>query len=117
MNLNRHIDNSIINHFKNYDEILILLGSRQTGKTTLVKRLFPSARYLLVDNEPVRKSLETYDINVYKTIIKNTDQELIIDEIHQLSDPGRAAKIIYDQTQVQLVLTGSSACNIKNKTT
>lgn len=42
---------------------------------------------------------------------------MIIDEIQELRDPGRAAKIIYDQMpNIHLILTGSSALNIKNKT-
>lgn len=42
--------------------------------------------------------------------------ELIIDEIHLMSDPGRAAKIIFDQLPVKLIITGSSSFHIKNKT-
>jgi uncharacterized protein len=117
MIFNRQIDEQIKSHFNKYREILILLGSRQSGKTTLIQRLFPDSMYLLVDNEPIRKILESYDINVYKTFIKNTSKTIVIDEIHLLSDPGRAAKIIYDQIpDIQLVITGSSSLNIKNRT-
>lgn len=116
MNFKRHLDSTIKQHFKNYKEVLILLGSRQTGKTTLVKKTFPQAQYLLVDNEPVRRALETYDINTYKGILELQSGELIIDEIHLLSDPGRAAKILYDQMPVKLIITGSSSFHIKNKT-
>jgi uncharacterized protein len=117
MKYTRQIDNQIISHFQKYREILILLGSRQCGKTTLLKRLFPNSLYLLVDNEPIRKILESYDINVYKSLVKDTTKTTIIDEIHLLSDPGRAAKIIYDQIPgVQLIITGSSSLNIKNRT-
>lgn len=117
MEIARHIDNQLKNHFIKYKEILILLGSRQCGKTTLVKKIFPEALYMLVDNEPVRKALESYDINLYKTIIKPESKTVIIDEIHLLSNPGRAAKIIYDQMpDIKLILTGSSSFHIKNKT-
>ncbi len=45
------------------------------------------------------------------------DQDVvIIDEIHQIRDPGRAAKILYDSLHVKLVLTGSSSFHIKNRT-
>ncbi len=59
----RHLEQHLRSHFTKYREILILLGSRQSGKTTLITRVFPNARYLLADNEPVRKFLETYDDN------------------------------------------------------
>ena len=39
MNFNRHLDKQIQQHFKSYKEVLTLLGSRQSGKTTLLNRL------------------------------------------------------------------------------
>jgi len=113
----RHIDNKIKNHFQKYKEVIVLLGSRQTGKTTLVRRIFPKATYLLVDNEPVLKMLESYDINTYQNALADKKKEIIIDEIHLLSNPGRAAKIIYDQMPgIKLIITGSASFSIKNKT-
>jgi predicted AAA+ superfamily ATPase len=115
--MQRHLDYKIKQHFKQYKQVLILLGSRQVGKTTIVKKIFPQADYLLVDNEPIKKILESYDIESYKTLINKEEGEIIIDEIHLLSDPGRAAKIIYDQMPgARLIITGSSSFHIKNKT-
>lgn len=116
MNKERHIDAELETHFDRYNEILILLGSRQSGKTTLVKRIFPRANYLLADNEPVKKLLESYDANSYRTLLNTGHGILIIDEIHQISDPGRAAKILYDELGCRLVLTGSSSFHLKNRT-
>jgi predicted AAA+ superfamily ATPase len=90
------------------------MGARQVGKTTLLKRLFPDATYFLIDNDPVRKNFETYDIHSYNQFIGSKNKQVIIDEIQLLSDPGRAAKILFDQIpQMQLIITGSSALNIK----
>ena len=118
MRQGRHIDKAIIEHFNQNKEILILLGARQVGKTTLLKRLFPGAHYLLVDNESVKNNLERYDVSIYKQILPTQTTKLIIDEIHLLSDPGRAAKIIYDQIpNINLIITGSSSLQIKNRAT
>lgn len=96
---------------------MLLLGSRQVGKTTILKRLFPNAQYFLLDNDPVRKNFETYDIHSYRQFINPQTEYVVIDEIQLLEDPGRAAKIIYDQLpDIRLVITGSAALNIKNKT-
>jgi len=115
--MKRHLDEKIKQHFKKYKQILILLGSRQVGKTTLVKKIFPQGSYFLVDNEPIKRILETYDIESYKTLINKQAKEIIIDEIHMLENPGRAAKIIYDQLEnVRMIITGSSSFHIKNKT-
>ena len=115
--MKRHLDTKISQHFKKYKQVLILLGSRQVGKTTLVKKIFPDADYFLVDNEPIKKILESYDIESYKTIINKSSKEIIIDEIHLLDNPGRAVKIIYDQLEnIRIIITGSSSFHIKNKT-
>jgi hypothetical protein len=115
--MKRHLDEKIKQHFKKYKQILILLGSRQVGKTTLVKKIFPRGSYFLVDNEPIKRILETYDIESYKTLINKQAKEIIIDEIHMLENPGRAAKIIYDQLEnVRMIITGSSSFHVKNKT-
>jgi len=88
------------------------------GKTTLVKKIFPEADYLVVDNDPVRNALERYDPAVYRQLLSVGSQYTVIDEIHKLTDPGRCAKIFYDQMgERRLVITGSSAFNIKNKAT
>jgi len=118
MKQDRHIDKAILKHFIQNKEILILLGARQVGKTTLLKRLFPDAHYLLVDNETVKGNLEKYDISIFKQILPTQTTKLIIDEIHLLSDPGRAAKIIYDQMPyINVIITGSSSLQIKNRAT
>jgi len=95
--IKRHIDDTIQSHFIPGRQILLLLGARQVGKTTLLKRLFPEAQYFLLDNDPERANFQTYDINSYRQFIHTESKTVIIDEIQLLPDPGRAAKIIYDQ--------------------
>jgi predicted AAA+ superfamily ATPase len=115
MSNRRQLDETIRTHFAKYKQALVLLGARQVGKTTILKKIFPNAQYLLVDNEGTRRVLESYDINSYRQILAN-NKEIIIDELHLLTDPGRAVKIIYDQLEdVRLIVTGSSALHIKNK--
>lgn len=112
----RHLDQALAGHFSKYNEVLVLLGARQVGKTTILKRIFPEAYYLMVDNEPIKRALEQYDPTVYKQLLNKDSGIVVLDEIHKLNDPGRAAKIFYDQLpQFKLIITGSSAFNIKNK--
>lgn len=113
----RYIDSTLQSHFAQGRQIMLLLGARQVGKTTLLKRLFPQAQYFLLDNDPIRANFQTYDIHSYRQFIRPEQKTVIIDEIQLLPDPGRAAKIIYDQmSDVQLIITGSSALNIKHHT-
>ena len=117
MNIQRHIDDKVTQHFDKYRQILLLMGPRQIGKTTILNKIFPQAKYFLLDEDPVRKIFETYDSNVYKQNFSDNEY-VILDEIHLLGDPGRAAKIIYDLLpNKKLIITGSSSFNIKHKTT
>ena len=114
----RHLDDTITTHIQSLKEVLILLGARQVGKTTLLQRLFPHAQYATVDNEHVRHILDRYDITAYRELVPQGTTLLILDEVHLLKDPGRAVKIFYDQMpSVRLIVTGSSAFWIKNRAT
>lgn len=118
MQYNRHIDTQLQAHIGSLKEAVVLLGARQVGKTTLLTKLFPHAVYTTVDNEQTKSILERYDISAYRTLVPEKTGIVIIDEIHLISDPGRAAKIIYDQMpNVHLIVTGSSSLTIKNRAT
>src|SRR3989344_4818577 len=115
-NLRRVLDLKLKCHFGTYKQVLVLLGARQVGKTTILRKIFPQAQYLSVDSDPICDVLNRYDPEAYKQILKPDSKLIVIDEIHKLSNPGRAAKIIYDQIpEYKLIITGSSAFNIKNK--
>ncbi len=112
----RILDKKLKNHFSKYKQAIVLLGARQVGKTTILRKLFPDAKYLLVDESSIFNILETYSSDSYKSLIGNADM-IFIDELHLLSNPGRAVKLIYDQLpSVKVVVTGSSSLHIKNKT-
>ncbi len=113
----RHLSQRLASHFDTYQEALILLGARQVGKTTILRRIFKEAQYLNVDNDPIKNALDRYDPVVYQQLLASSPRTVIIDEMQRLRDPGLAVKIIYDQLPgYQLVITGSSVFNIKNKT-
>jgi len=117
-NISRHLDGQLLNHFKKYKQAIVLLGPRQAGKTTLVKRLFPQAFYLTCDNEPVKKAFESYDIHYYRQIIPASTTYFILDEANLLENPGRVGKILVDQLpQLHIIITGSSSLTIRQKTT
>lgn len=114
----RHLDQALLDHAKTLKEVIVLLGARQVGKTTILQRLFPGAHYVMVDNEHVRSILDRYDITAYRQLVPAGAKILVLDELHLLKDPGRAAKIIYDQMpQIRLIVTGSSSFWIKNRAT
>jgi len=98
---------------------IVLLGARQTGKSTLVRELIKdrseNTLWLNADNEPVRQSLEVQNVEVLRSLLGNA-AIVVIDEAQRIHNIGITAKIIIDQlAEKQLILTGSSALELANE--
>ena len=97
---------------------ILLLGPRQTGKTTLIQELIKQKKYLFLNgDDPVTKDmLEGVGTSKLKSIIG--DHTIVfIDEAQRIPGIGLTLKLITDQfKQVQLVVSGSSALEINDKT-
>lgn len=97
---------------------LILLGPRQVGKTTLIKELLQGMDYLFLngDDPDVRNLLDGAGSSKLKAIIGRF-KVVFIDEAQRITGIGLTAKIITDQfTEVQLIVSGSSALEINDAT-
>lgn len=95
---------------------IILLGSRQTGKTTLLKEISSRQEnkvlWLDADEPFVRKQLADVNIADLKRLI-GPNKMLVIDEAQQIKNIGITLKLITDHFQeVQLVVSGSSALEL-----
>jgi len=98
---------------------IILLGPRQVGKTTFLKALIKDrndALWLNADESDIQALFE----NGTSTRLKNyfgSNKIIVIDEAQTLKDVGIKLKIIIDSIpDIQVIATGSSAFEIKNKT-
>lgn len=96
-----------------------LWGSRQTGKTTLLKQLFPGARYydlllsevyhkLLLHPGQIREELIASDING-----ESRKFPVIIDEIQKLPALLDEVHWLIENRRIRFVLCGSSARKLK----
>lgn len=98
---------------------ILLLGPRQVGKTTLMKRVFEAntdkALWLNADNPDDRELLNA--INSSRAIELFQPKTLvIIDEAQRLENSGLTLKIIHDSCPgIQLVATGSSSFELSDK--
>lgn len=98
---------------------IILVGSRQVGKTTLLGELVRQSdkRILSLNcDEPEVQTMLT-DTNVAKlrTIIGNNEL-VVIDEAQKVNNIGLTLKLIVDNIKdVQVVATGSSAFELRNR--
>jgi len=97
---------------------ILLVGARQVGKTTLIKEVLRGMDVLFLDaDDPlVRTRLSTPNTKEIETIIGRS-RLVFIDEAQRLENIGLTAKIIHDQfPDVQLVMSGSSAFELRNRT-
>lgn len=99
---------------------IIVLGPRQTGKTTLLKQI--SGRYAdditwLDAEEPlVRNQLTSANISELKKLINNK-KILVIDEAQLIKNIGSTLKLIVDHIpEVQVLVSGSSALELAQET-
>lgn len=118
MEIKRYLKDTIAEKlFKN--KAIILIGARQIGKTTLLKELLSSYENTLFldgDDRIIRELLQNPSTEEIKNIIGN-HKIVFIDEVQRINNIGLTSKIIVDQfKEVQLILSGSSAFDIKNKT-
>jgi uncharacterized protein len=85
--------------------IVVLTGARQTGKTTLVKRLFPNLRYINLDAPENREALRSLSTFAWEKTIGNA----VIDEAQKEPVAFEKVKYAFDEGGIHFtVLTGSS---------
>jgi len=110
-------------------EIIFLLGTRQTGKTSLTKLVAEASRFkpeeiFFFDFED-KETRTLFDIGSVSALshlmrLEGIDparpQLLIFDEIQLLSDPSNLLKLLHDHfPALTIVATGSSSLQIKHK--
>jgi predicted AAA+ superfamily ATPase len=116
LNLERDLT-QILREKWNSGKVLILIGPRQVGKTTLLKSLCEAEEsYLFIngDNADDRLQLENAGENKLRNIIGKY-QTVFFDEAQRINNIGIILKIIHDQIpDVRLLVSGSSALEISN---
>ncbi len=110
MDKNRHIA-SKINQLLEMFPVVVIIGSRQCGKSTLVKQLKPDWKYYDLES-PDDYQLITGDPIAFFTL---NSQQLIIDEAQQYSEIFPVLRGVIDadrKTKGRFILTGSSSPKI-----
>lgn len=100
------------------DKAIILLGPRQTGKSTLLKQLTPLFKtpvlWMNGDDADVRNLLASPTSTVIKNIIGKA-ATWVIDEAQRIENIGLCIKIAVDNIKtVKVIATGSSAFELAN---
>ena len=97
-------------------KIVILLGARQVGKTTLLKSLFDSDSILWLNGDEldVQNLFETLSAQRFKVYL-GTKKIVVIDEAQRISNIGLRLKVLADSLpDLQIFATGSSSFDFAN---
>ncbi len=115
--INRVLKQQIIDKW-NSGKVLIVLGPRQVGKTTLLLELIANEENCLKidgDDLETRQLFENISFTNLKRFISN-HTTVFFDEAQRISNIGLIAKQIHDQLpNIRLLISGSSALEIANE--
>ena len=110
-----------------HDAILVIVGARQTGKTTILRQLYKdsqiqgkTAHFINLERLDYLALLNHSPENVFSIIPQPPEgvrATVFIDEIQYLDNPSNFLKLLYDgyRQRLKLVVTGSSAFYIDAK--
>ncbi len=120
MYIKRHADELLANLSHN-SKILIVLGARQVGKTTLVKHFLSAKKAVLLnlDIEVDNNRLAAVSSMPPEEAMKALGEPdfLVIDEAQRDEKVGRIVKGWYDSgVKTKIILLGSSSLNLLNQT-
>ncbi len=113
--IERQLKNLILNRL---GKAIIILGPRQTGKTTMLRsisEILGNYLFLDADDPTVRVMLANANTEQLRQII-GTHKVVFIDEAQRIKNIGLTLKIITDQLKnVQLLVSGSSSLELTNQ--
>lgn len=113
----RSISHDINSHLGK-GKVIVILGPRQCGKTTLLKKISADSvakLYLNCDDAQDRLALENKSISALTALVGKA-KLVLIDEAQRVSDIGLSLKIMVDNIPgIQIIATGSSSFELANR--
>lgn len=108
----RAIESKVQKAVRQY-RVIALIGPRQSGKTTLAKKLFPHYGYVSLENPDARLRA----LNDPRSFLANLPDECVLDEIQNAPELFSYLQEIVDDRQCtrRFVLTGSNSFQLNEK--
>lgn len=117
MYIKRKIEDEI-NRYLKRPEIIAIVGPRQCGKTTMLKKVFsklPDAVFLTFEDQQILTVFEK-DIKQFAATYINGKKYIFIDEFQYAKNGGKLLKYLYDEHHTKIIISGSSAIDLTVKT-
>lgn len=101
------------------NKVLVLLGARRVGKTSLIQKVIQgiSEKFLLLNGDDIETHmmLETRSASNYQRLLGDC-RLLIIDEAQEIPEIGKKLKLMVDSISgLKVLISGSSAFEINNQ--
>ncbi|MCK4664247.1 MAG: ATP-binding protein [Bacteroidales bacterium] len=102
-------------------QIILIVGSRQVGKTTIMQQLNNEIKsqskttfFITLEDPQIKKSFNSHPEKLFEylpPLNKNQKNYIFIDEIQYLDNPSNFLKYIYDKyhSYIKLIVSGSSS--------
>ncbi|MEA3444198.1 MAG: AAA family ATPase, partial [Bacteroidota bacterium] len=103
---NRFLSNTILKKSSSrFGRIIVLTGARQTGKTTLARKIFPDIPYISIEDPVIVDEYKKLTALQWSSLFPRA----ILDEIQKEPQLVESIKSVYDQfDKAQYILLGSS---------
>lgn len=114
--IKRYLESIIIGKLAS-GKAIVLVGARQVGKTTLLKKILGNTDFLFLDGDDptIRSLLSNPNTEQIRTILGN-NKLIFLDEAQRIPGIGLTLKIITDQFKdIQLLVSGSSSFDLGNE--
>ncbi len=115
--IKRILQDKIISEL-NLNKAIVILGARQTGKTTLLNIIFAGKEKVLIfngDDPETRTLLTNVGTKQLEQIIGDASI-VVVDEAQRIQNIGITLKILYDQFKnIRLFVSGSSSLDLANE--
>ena len=119
MYIQRYIEPRLIESLTKSNEIHIIYGARQVGKTTLINKVLDeiNRKTLIINADELvyNNVFSKRDLRLMKELVEGYEV-LFIDEAQNIQDIGINIKILHDSMPgLKIILSGSSSFDLANK--
>ena len=113
MYIKRKLEDKILKYLET-PEIIAVLGPRQCGKTTLLKKIFSGLKKAVFVSFEDKNVLNMFNRNIedFVKLYVRGNRYLFIDEFQYSKNGGKRLKYIFDSEKIKIFITGSSAIDL-----